>query len=68
MGEDEGPARRRSRSCPLQLRNIPGGTFTGTLVGEFTMAGDLEGKVNLTLTGEVEDEGTGKVRPPAAPG
>lgn len=48
----------------LQLRNIPGGTFTGTLVGDFTMTGDLEGKVtlNLSLTGEIEDDGTGKVR------
>ncbi|NMO15897.1 hypothetical protein HPC49_24255 [Pyxidicoccus fallax] len=48
----------------LQLRNIPGGTFTGELKGDFDMTGDLKGKVtlNLTLTGEIEDDGTGKVR------
>ncbi|MBZ4421300.1 hypothetical protein [Myxococcus sp. RHSTA-1-4] len=48
----------------LQLRNIPGGTFTGTLVGDYDMTGDLAGKVtlNLSLTGDIEDDGTGKVR------
>jgi hypothetical protein len=48
----------------LQLRNIPNGTFTGTLVGSFQMTGDLEGDVtlNLSLAGEIEDDGTGKVR------
>lgn len=48
----------------LQLRNIPNGTFTGTLVGTFQMTGDLKGDVtlNLTLAGEIEDDGTGKVR------
>lgn len=48
----------------LQLRNIPNGTFTGTLMGTFTMTGDLEGQVtlNLAMTGEIEDDGTGKVR------
>lgn len=34
----------------LSLRNIPNGTFTGTLVGTFQMAGDLEGEVTLNLT------------------
>jgi hypothetical protein len=73
VGEDEEPVNITYASSTdpatqpeltLQLRNIPGGTFTGTLVGEFTMTGDLEGKVNLNLalTGEIEDDGTGKVR------
>jgi hypothetical protein len=48
----------------LSLRNIPNGTFTGTLVGTFQMTGDLEGEVNLNLSmsGVIEDDGTGKVR------
>ncbi|MCP3144529.1 hypothetical protein [Pyxidicoccus xibeiensis] len=48
----------------LQLRNIPNGTFSGTLMGAFQMTGDLEGNVtlNLTMEGEIEDDGTGKVR------
>lgn len=48
----------------LSLRDIPNGTFTGTLVGTFQMAGDLEGDVtlNLTMAGAIEDDGTGKVR------
>ncbi len=48
----------------LSLRNIPNGTFTGTLVGTFQMDGELEGEVtlNLTMSGQIEDDGTGKVR------
>jgi hypothetical protein len=73
VGEDEDPVNITYASSTdtatqpelvLQLRNIPGGTFTGTLVGDFEMTGDLEGKVtlNLSLAGEIEDDGTGKVR------
>lgn len=45
----------------LQLRNMPDGTFTGTLVGDFEMEGDLEGVVgmNLTFDGELQDDGSG---------
>ncbi|MCI0569624.1 MAG: hypothetical protein L0Y66_02635 [Myxococcaceae bacterium] len=48
----------------LSLRDIPNGTFTGLLVGTFQMRGELEGDVtlNLTMAGEIEDDGTGKVR------
>jgi hypothetical protein len=48
----------------LSLRNIPNGTFTGTLVGAFQMSEDLEGEVtlNLSMSGMIEDDGTGKVR------
>lgn len=48
----------------LSLRNIPNGTFDGTLIGGFDMTGDLEGRVtlNLTMSGQIEDDGTGKVR------
>ncbi|QSQ26784.1 hypothetical protein JY651_18485 [Pyxidicoccus parkwayensis] len=48
----------------LQLKNIPNGTFTGALVGNFEMTGDLGGSVglNLTLSGEIQDDGTGKVQ------
>jgi len=40
----------------LSLRDIPNGTFTGTLTGDYAMAGDLEGDVtlDLTMSGEIE--------------
>jgi hypothetical protein len=48
----------------LSLRDIPNGTFTGTLVGTFRMQGDLEDDVvlNLSMSGAIEDDGTGNVR------
>ncbi len=47
----------------LSLRNIPDGTITGTLTGDFLMTGDLEGVVtlNLMLSGNIQDDGTGGV-------
>jgi hypothetical protein len=47
----------------LQLRNIPNGTLTGTLTGVYVMRGDLEGEttLNLTFSGAIQDDGTGKV-------
>lgn len=53
---DHGPA-----ALDLQLRGIPDGTWSGTLVGDFDMAGDLEGVVslNLTLDGTLADDGAG---------
>jgi hypothetical protein len=33
----------------LSLRNIPTGTFTGTLMGTYTMHGDIEGEATLNL-------------------
>ena len=41
----------------LSLRDIPDGTFTGTLTGDYNMTGDLEGEVSLSLTMEGEIEG-----------
>jgi hypothetical protein len=40
----------------LKLSKIPDGTITGTLKGEFTMSGELEGPVTLSLsiTGELQ--------------
>lgn len=48
----------------LNLKNIPNGTFDGSLNGKFTMEGDVEGEVTLALSfaGMIEDDGTGKVR------
>lgn len=47
----------------LQLRNIPSGTFTGTLSGVYVMRGDIEGEATLSLTF------SGKLMPdPANPG
>jgi hypothetical protein len=48
----------------LSLKDIPEGSFTGSLVGGFDLAGDLEGAVALDLTfaGTIEDDGTGNVR------
>jgi hypothetical protein len=42
----------------LKLRGIPDGTFTGTVVGEFAMVGDLAGLVtlDLALTGDLEED------------
>ncbi len=47
----------------LSLRNIPNGTFTGTLTGVYVMSGDIEGETNLDLmfAGEIKDDGTGQV-------
>ncbi len=47
----------------LSLRNIPNGTFTGTLTGVYVMSGDIEGEANLDLmfSGQIKDDGTGKV-------
>ena len=47
----------------LSLRNIPNGTFTGTLTGVYLMTGDIEAEANLNLmfSGEIKDDGTGKV-------
>ena len=33
----------------LSLRNIPSGTFTGTLTGTYLMTGDIEGEATLNL-------------------
>lgn len=48
----------------LQLKNIPSGTIDGTLVGPFTMSGDLTGDVTLDLamTGMIESDGDGGTR------
>jgi hypothetical protein len=47
----------------LSLRNIPNGTFSGSLTGVYVMSGDIDGEANLNLTfsGEIKDDGTGKV-------
>jgi hypothetical protein len=51
----------------LQLKNIPTGTWSGTLVGGFTMSGALTGAVTLDLAiaGQLEADATGKVQPKA---
>ena len=50
----------------LSLRDIPEttattGTLTGTLVGQYTMSGDIEGTATLDLgfTGAIQDDGAG---------
>jgi hypothetical protein len=45
----------------LSLRNIPDGTFTGTLTGLYTMTGDLSGDANLDLmfSGSLMSDGAG---------
>jgi hypothetical protein len=50
----------------MQLKNIPDGTFTGTLAGVFEMDGDLEGVVQLDLamSGNIQDAGPGVIREP----
>lgn len=48
----------------LSLRNIPDGTFTGTLVGAYSMDGDIDGKIdlNLAFTGKLMSAGQGTTR------
>lgn len=48
----------------VQLKNIPDGTYTGTLAGDFDMTGDLKGKVtlNLSFSGAIESNGSGGTR------
>lgn len=52
----------------LQLRNIPNGTFTGTLSGPglYLMTGDIEGEteLNLMFSGQIKDEGGKVIRTP----
>jgi hypothetical protein len=53
--------------CDMQLRDFPDGTYSGTLVGDVVMTGDLEGelKLNVTFAGEIDDDGEGNtVRSP----
>ena len=40
----------------MTMKNVPNGTLTGTLVGSFTMDGDLKGPVtlNLSFTGQLQ--------------
>ena len=47
----------------ITLRNIPDGTIEGTLTGDFEMRGALEGVVtlNLTFSGNIQDDGSGGV-------
>jgi hypothetical protein len=47
----------------LKLRDIPNGTFTGSLTGVYFLEGDLEGEVELDLamSGNLADGGEGTV-------
>lgn len=44
----------------LSLRNIPSGTFTGSLTGKYYMTGDIEGEAELSLmfSGALQASGT----------
>lgn len=50
----------------LSLKNIPTGTFEGSLIGTYNMHGDIEGIANLNLTfvGHLMQVGTGTQRVP----
>jgi hypothetical protein len=47
----------------LSLKDIPDGTFTGTLTGAYQLSGDLKGEVelDLTMSGAIQDSGGGLV-------
>jgi hypothetical protein len=47
----------------LSLRNVPDGDFTGELTGTYSLGGDIDGDVTLTLTftGDIMDAGGGVV-------
>lgn len=65
LGDDDEPDVVYDTDTPaaldLQLRDIPDGTLTGTLNGDFAMDGVLQGVVSLALTldGAIEDDGAG---------
>ncbi|MDP3232372.1 MAG: hypothetical protein Q8S33_01785 [Myxococcales bacterium] len=48
----------------LQLKNIPDGTYTGSLAGTYQMQDDLTGTVqlDLSMSGQLENDGSGKTR------
>lgn len=45
----------------LSLRDVPDGTFTGTLTGVYAMSGDLDGdaELNLSFSGKLMSNGLG---------
>jgi hypothetical protein len=45
-------------SLDMSLRDIPDGTFTGTLIGDFLVSGDLDatGTFNLALSGSIQED------------
>ena len=47
----------------LSLRDLPNGTYSGTLLGTFAMEGDLLGTalLELSFSGEIEDDGAGGI-------
>ncbi len=52
----------------LQLRDIPTGTFTGTLVGTYLLDGAIDGEVvlDLTMSGILQAVGAGTERMPGS--
>jgi hypothetical protein len=54
----------------LKLSNIPTGTVTGTLVGSFTMTGDLEGSVrlNVAISGDLQPTAADPMKVERKPG
>ncbi|MCA9569085.1 MAG: hypothetical protein KC656_14650, partial [Myxococcales bacterium] len=50
----------------LSLRGIPDGTLEGTLVGDFVLAGDLEGRLTLDIAfaGSLMPDGDATLREP----
>jgi hypothetical protein len=48
----------------LSLKGLPNADLTGTMTATLAMAGGLTGTVrlNLSITGQTEDDGTGKIR------
>lgn len=54
----------------LKLSNVPDGTVNGTLVGDFTMTGDLEGpiKLNITIAGGLQPSAADPMKIERKPG
>jgi hypothetical protein len=61
ISTDTGPP-----ALDLSLRNVPNGTFAGTLLGTFVLSGDIESAANfnLVLSGDIEDSGGSVIRSP----
>lgn len=53
-------------SLDMSLRNIPNGTFIGTLAGTFIITGDVDASADfvLSLSGEIQDSGGDVIRVP----
>lgn len=65
---DTAAAADQQPALTLQLRDLPSGTFTGTLVGAYLLDGAIDGEVvlDLTMSGNLQAVGAGTERMPGS--